>query len=347
MNYLILGQLSIPITWLAFILAILYSDFRNKHADHFTNKRIEQLVWVYLFIWKFSYILFSWNSFMKAPLSLLYFDGGKYGHLLALTVMIVLLYRNKAELDWQVLWVYWARFVAVFNVISYTFLEQWLLVIIWFGVWLLLERNKWKLVLLVEWLLIFWQAGWGDSILLAHGVVLLTFILTSKQFHQFATITLLTLLALMLTDIEITGAKSVRVAIDLPTTTGEYYTLEDQTQSLTVVNFFATWCPPCKAEMPHLQKFAENLPENVEIVGVNLTSRDHGQDALNKFVETYNVTYPILLDMDDSVGKSFQVTSIPTTVLLNKNGEEIDRIIGPISEHALRVLVNKYDKQIN
>ena len=76
----------------------------------------------------------------------------------------------------------------------------------------------------------------------------------------------------------------------------------------------------------------------------NLTSRDHGQDALNKFVETYNVTYPILLDMDDAVGKSFQVTSIPTTVILNKNGEEIDRIIGPISEHALRTLVNKYVK---
>lgn len=344
MNYFTLGQLSIPITWLAFILAVLYSDFRNKRADRFTNKIIEQLLWVYIIIWKFSYILFSWNSFIKAPLSLLYFDGGKYGHLLALTVMIVMLYRNKAKLDWHVLWVYWARFVAVFNVISYAFLEQWLLGIVWLGVWLLLEQNKWKTVLLVEWLLIFWQAGWSDSITFAHGAVLLTFILTSKQFHQLATIAILTLVALMLTDIHMTGTKMARVAIDLPTTSGEYYKLDEQPQALTIVNFFATWCPPCKAEMPHLQKFAGNLPANVEMIGVNLTSRDHGQDALNKFMETYNVTYPILLDMDDAVGKSFLVTSIPTTVILNKNGEEIDRIIGPISEHALRTLVNKYDK---
>ena len=344
MNYITIGQLSIPITWLAFILAILYSDFRNKQVDRFTNKMIEQLLWVYLIIWKFSYLLFSWNNFIKAPLSLLYFDGGRYGHLLALIIMSIVLYRKKAHLEWPALWAYWARFLVVFNIISYGFYEQWLIVIIWLGVWILIERKKWQVVLLVEWLLIVWLGGWSDSLTSVHGIVLLMFILTSKQFHQLATMTILTLFALMLTDIHISETKMEKMAINLPTTSGENYKLDEQPQSLTIVNFFATWCQPCKAEMPHLQKFAKNLPDDVVLIGVNLTARDHGQDALNKFVETYNVTYPILLDKDDSVGKSFQVISIPTTVLLNKNGEEIDRIIGPISEHALRELVKKHKK---
>lgn len=79
MTYLTLGQFSIPISWLAFLLAIIYSDFRNNNKDDTTNKILNRLLWSYLIVWKFSYILFAWSSFRLSPISLLYFDGGLKG----------------------------------------------------------------------------------------------------------------------------------------------------------------------------------------------------------------------------------------------------------------------------
>src|SRR5690606_39876256 len=77
MTYISLGQFNIPVAWLAFILAIFYSDFRSRKAGVATNKLLEQLVITYILVWKFSYILFSLPDFIKAPLSLVYFDGGR------------------------------------------------------------------------------------------------------------------------------------------------------------------------------------------------------------------------------------------------------------------------------
>ncbi|MCH7321898.1 TlpA family protein disulfide reductase [Solibacillus sp. MA9] len=90
--------------------------------------------------------------------------------------------------------------------------------------------------------------------------------------------------------------------------------------------------------MPHLQSFATKLSENSQLIGVNLTKRDHGEEALQKFVEKFSITFPILLDVDDIFGESYGVISIPTTVVL-KDGVEIHRFVGPVSEQQLRKLV--------
>lgn len=75
---------------------------------------------------------------------------------------------------------------------------------------------------------------------------------------------------------------------------------------------------------------------------MNLTDRDNGEQALANFMETYEVTYPILMDETDEVGTAFRVMSIPTTVLLNAQGEELERIVGPVSEEGLRQLIKKH-----
>src|SRR5690606_40432209 len=104
MTYISLGQFNIPVAWLAFILAIFYSDFRSRKAGVATNKLLEQLVITYILVWKFSYILFSLPDFIKALLSLVYFDGGLRGHILALVVLALILLIKRKIILWEDIW---------------------------------------------------------------------------------------------------------------------------------------------------------------------------------------------------------------------------------------------------
>lgn len=339
--YVSLGQFNIPIAWLAFIIAIFYSDFRSRKLDAATNKSLEQLVFTYLIVWKGSYMLFSWTDFLQAPLSLVYFDGGRSGHLLALAVIAGMLYLKRQTLVWEAVWVYWARVVASYHIVSFGFQEQWLLAGVFLVVLLATERYQ-HWVLFAQLLLLVWLHGFFNSLTLVHLLTLLTVFFKTRQVQYMAIAGIASLVALTLSDLEQTTEAVARGAIQLSTTTGELYRLAEQDQQLTVVNFFATWCPPCQAEMPHLQSFAENLPPGVALIGINLTARDDGEQALTDFTERYRVTYPILLDEIDAVGTAFQVISIPTTVLLNADGEELARIVGPVSEDGLRQLIKKY-----
>lgn len=342
MTYLTFGQLNIPVAWLAFLLAIFYSDFRSKKGDPLTNKLIERLLFTYIVIWKFSYILFSWSDFLKMPLSVVYFDGGFKGHILSLLMVATVLYRKRQMLMWPDIWIYWARLVAVYHLISYSFQEQWVIVTIWLLLLVLVERKYNHWILLGQFLLLAWLSGFTSIFTLAQIVFLLTVYLKTKKAQYISLVGILSLVSVILVDIDQTIEPTVRGSIDLTTTTGEQYRLSEEEQKLTVVNFFATWCPPCKAEMPQLQSFAEDLPSGVELIGVNLTDRDNGKQALVDFMETYEVSYPILLDETDEVGTTFGVISIPMTVLLNEQGEEVQRVVGPISEDTLRQLIKQY-----
>lgn len=342
MMYISLGQFNIPVAWLAFILAILYSDFRSRKVGVATNKLLEHLVFTYILVWKFSYILFSLSDFIKAPLSLVYFDGGLKGHVLALVVLAFILYRKRQILVWADIWIYWARVVAIFSVIGLGFQEHWLYAVIWLLVLVLIERKYQHGLLLGQFLLLAWFNGFTSSLTLVQLFVLLTVYLKTKQAQYLVVTGILSLVAMMLVDVEKATETIAHEMIVLPTTIGEMYSLSEQEQKLTIVNFFATWCPPCKAEMPHLQSFAEDLPAGVALIGVNLTDRDNGEQALVNFMETYEVTYPILLDESDEVGTAFRVMSIPTTVLLNAQGEELERLVGPVSEEVLRQLIKKH-----
>lgn len=344
MTYITLGQFSIPITWIAFFIAIFYSDFRSKNKDENTDKIISRLFWFYVIIWKLSYIIFSWESFVQAPMSILYFDGGLKGNILAFMVMMIVLVKHQARIEWEVLWQYWTRFIAAHQFVTYILMEQWVIAIIWLALLLVLElkqkQKQW--ILVVQWPVLLWVTGWLDALVMAHLLVILSLIVKKKNYQHIALVGVLSLMAMTVTELRATVSTSDRVAIDLNTTSNDRYILSEKDQKLTVVNFFATWCPPCQAEMPHLQNFAENLPDQVELIGVNLTDRDNGTKALAEFMTTYEVSYPILLDEKDRFGRSYNIVSIPTTVLLNKDGQELERIIGPVSEEVLRNLANKY-----
>ncbi|MFE3574330.1 peroxiredoxin family protein [Lysinibacillus sp. NPDC059133] len=132
---------------------------------------------------------------------------------------------------------------------------------------------------------------------------------------------------------------------------GKNVTLSELRGKKVVLNFWATWCPPCKAEMPHMQNYYEQnaKKDNVEIIAVNLTKaeRDVTEDAkidsVMTFKESFNLTFPILLDQKNSAGLAYQVITIPTTYFIDSNGYIRRAITGPMNTEMLKSYVDAMD----
>ena len=96
------------------------------------------------------------------------------------------------------------------------------------------------------------------------------------------------------------------------------------------MNFWATWCEPCKEEMPSLDKLSiDKNFKNLEILPINI-----GQEKINKIKEFYIKTniknLNIFYDTDVRLAKKFLLRGLPTTLIINKDGSEIARVVGSI-----------------
>ena len=110
----------------------------------------------------------------------------------------------------------------------------------------------------------------------------------------------------------------------------EQLDLDDYKGNLILLNFWATWCLPCKEEMPSLDLLDtnENL-DNLKIFPINI-GRDSTDKSLNFFKELEIKNLKIYFDSPITLAKKFGLRGIPTTILLNKNGSEFARIVGSI-----------------
>lgn len=118
----------------------------------------------------------------------------------------------------------------------------------------------------------------------------------------------------------------------LPSIDGKETSLADFRGKKVILNFWATWCPPCKAEMPEMQKFHEQYGSDVAILAVNLTSTEANSNRVQAFLKEKGFTFPVLLDQKDTVGtKQYAVMTIPTSYFIDEKGTIAQRINGPMN----------------
>ncbi|OYD56913.1 hypothetical protein CGZ90_15285 [Fictibacillus aquaticus] len=128
----------------------------------------------------------------------------------------------------------------------------------------------------------------------------------------------------------------------LQTLEGKNIKLSDYKGKKVVLNLWASWCPPCKAEMPHMQAFYEKNKDkqNVEILAVNLTTMEKDRANIQTFVDDYQLTFPVPLDEKGDIGVEYQAFSIPTTYMIDSNGTIQRKIVGPMDEEFLNKMVS-------
>jgi len=137
------------------------------------------------------------------------------------------------------------------------------------------------------------------------------------------------------------GQRPTAPAVSGTTLTGQRLNLDAYKGKTVVLNFWGSWCDPCRSEAPALGQLARQLqPDGVRFVGVDI--RDE-PDAALAFMQNFNVSYPSLNDPNDQIALEFQSTvppaAIPTTLIIDRSGRIAARIVGASSYSELKDLV--------
>jgi peroxiredoxin len=129
---------------------------------------------------------------------------------------------------------------------------------------------------------------------------------------------------------------------ELSTIEGEQVLLSDLRGQAILLNFWATWCPPCRSEMPAMQQVYRDFEQDGFVVlAVNNLQQDN-RDSVETFVLEENLTFPVLLDNSGFVSTRYQVNSMPTSFFIDPVGIIREVVIGgPMSEALLRTRVEK------
>jgi len=130
---------------------------------------------------------------------------------------------------------------------------------------------------------------------------------------------------------------------------GNKVKLSDYRGKIVFVNFWATWCPPCTKEMPEFNEANKVFEQNGDAVllAVNLTTggvRGETEDKVRKFMKDNGYTMKVLLDKTGKVADKYNIYSIPTTYVINKNGKIYTYYEGMINEKVLMGVYNELRK---
>ena len=125
-------------------------------------------------------------------------------------------------------------------------------------------------------------------------------------------------------------------AFELPTMDGDTASLDDYRGQVVMLNFWATWCPPCVHEMPSMERLYQDLRERGFVVlGVSVDVDPGEADAsgrvqgiVREYAERLGVTFPILLDPQGGVESAYNVSGLPTTYVIGRDGRIEGRIVG-------------------
>jgi len=114
----------------------------------------------------------------------------------------------------------------------------------------------------------------------------------------------------------------------LPSLHAQPISLNNFRRGVVVLNFWATWCPPCVEEAPSLKRFADELQgSGVTVIGVSV---DHDPQALERFVREAQLTFLIARDPDQTVASRYGTFKFPETYIIDSNGKIAEKLIGAV-----------------
>jgi len=135
-------------------------------------------------------------------------------------------------------------------------------------------------------------------------------------------------------DSTVTTTRPIQLGLEAPNFTfpdlnGQSVTLFDHRGKVVLVNIWATWCPPCRQEMPSMQRLYEKFRgENLEILAVSIDS--NGLEAVDPLMRKIDLTFPVLLDPKETIKPLYGITGVPESFIVDKEGILVKKIIGPI-----------------
>lgn len=138
-------------------------------------------------------------------------------------------------------------------------------------------------------------------------------------------------------------AQAAEPTLALPDLKGNIVHLRDYRGKLVVVNYWATWCPPCREELPQLEAFYKAHRGTAVVLGVNYEDTDPG--SLKSFVEQHRITYPILQADVDQPTPFGRIYGLPTSFVISPQGKLVQSHTGPVTLQYLDAVLAEYAKR--
>jgi thiol-disulfide isomerase/thioredoxin len=119
---------------------------------------------------------------------------------------------------------------------------------------------------------------------------------------------------------------------ELPLLDGELVKLSDLKGQKVLINFWASWCGPCKKEMPELEQLYKEHGDEIKIIAINATDSERNEQVVHDYIAENGYTFPVALDKDMSVTDGmYRVISIPTSYFIDTQGTIQTRYVGPMT----------------
>lgn len=148
--------------------------------------------------------------------------------------------------------------------------------------------------------------------------------------------------AINATGINLGTIKTKAIDFKLKDLSGKYLSLSDLKGKNVLLNFWATWCPPCRGEMPEIEKLYQEIKDsNLVIVAVDI---GEPLSAVKTFIEQNKYNFKVLLDSDQSVAGQYGISAIPTSFFIDKEGNIVSKHTGAMNLDQMKGYIKALDK---